>query len=74
MSPLNAAALALLALALSGCVEAIVVMKNPQTGEVAQCKAGGGPSMFPIIQASIDRSTADNCAAGYISAGWVRMN
>ena len=66
--------LTVFSLLVSGCVEAIVVMKNPQTGEVAQCRAGGGPSLFPIIQASIDRSTADNCAAGCTSAGWVRMN
>ena len=74
MSILTTAALTILALALSGCVEAIVVMKNPKTSEVAQCRAGGGPTMFPIIQAAIDRSTAENCAAGYIGAGWTRMN
>ena len=67
-------ATAFLALTIAGCAETILVMKDPQTAEVAQFRAGSGPTMFPIIQNEIDKSTAENCAAGCLGAGWVRMN
>ena len=70
----NVAAIAVLALVLSGCVESIAVLKNPTTGEMQQCRAGGGPTLFPLIQSSIDHSTVEDCARGYVTAGWVRMN
>ena len=65
---------AILAVTIAGCAETIIVLKNPTTNEVAQCRSGGGPAMFPIIQNAIDKSTAENCAAGYLGAGWKRMN
>jgi hypothetical protein len=39
------------ALFLSGCVQSEdVVMKNPQTGKVHECKTDSGLSLFPIAQ------------------------
>ena len=65
---------AFFAMLTAGCSETLIVMSNPKTGEVAQCRAGGGPTLFPIIQSALDKSTAESCAAGYLGAGWKRMN
>jgi hypothetical protein len=62
MKPLFALAVALAA---CGCTPTIV-MKNPQTGEVAQCR-GDSMDWNP-------RHAATTCATGYAKAGWVRMN
>lgn len=56
--------------ALSACVgPSIVVLKNPTTGEVVQCK---GSSMGLSMVA--DSMAARDCAAGYTASGWQRMN
>ncbi|MCQ8239765.1 hypothetical protein [Rhizosaccharibacter radicis] len=56
-------------LMLTGCGPQIIVMKNPQTGKVAQCNGtGAGRSRMANADAASD------CARGYEAAGWVRMN
>jgi PBP1b-binding outer membrane lipoprotein LpoB len=75
MSNKLAGALGICTLALAGCVQSEdIVMKNPATGEIRECKTNSGPSFFPIAQTMIDNSSARNCAAGYEAAGWQRMN
>lgn len=61
---------------LPGCVGSeVFVLRNPQTGEVKECRAEGARnSLFPIAQAMIDNSTAASCARGYQAAGWQKMN
>jgi len=69
------AAIIVCAALLSACVpHEIIVMKNPATGETAQCQTNSGPSFFPIAQTMIDNSAARSCAEGYKAAGWQRMN
>lgn len=55
---------------LSGCVgPTVVVMKNPQTGEIIRCTgSNNGLSM------ASDSWAAKGCADGYRAAGWERMN
>jgi hypothetical protein len=58
------------ACALSACVgPTVVVMKNPQSGEVIQCK--GASTGLSVTAESF---AARDCAAGYSAAGWQRMN
>jgi hypothetical protein len=53
----------------------VIVLQNPTTGELKECRAEGGRnSPFPLAQAMIDDSTANSCARGYVAAGWRRMN
>lgn len=60
---------------LAACVQSEdIVLKNPTTGEVRECKTNSGPSFFPIAQTMIDNSSARSCAAGFQAAGWQRMN
>lgn len=60
---------------LTGCVHAVdIVLKNPVTGEIKECKTDSGPSFFPIAQTKIDNSASQSCAKGYEAAGWLRMN
>jgi PBP1b-binding outer membrane lipoprotein LpoB len=64
-----------IALLVSGCVQSEdIVLKNPQTGEIHECKTNSGPSFFPIAQTMIDNSSSRSCATGFQAAGWVRMN
>ena len=52
-----------------------IVLKNPQTGQIVQCQSSlEGASPFPIAQQWIDSEKAEDCATGYVNAGWVRMN
>jgi hypothetical protein len=54
---------------MTGCVgPAVVVMKNTTTGELVQCR---GTSTVSIRAES---KAAEDCAQGYVSAGWTRMN
>ena len=39
-----------------------IVLKNPKTGEIAQCNGRW------------DSNRASICAQGYLSDGWVRLN
>lgn len=62
--------------ALPACVGSeVFILRNPQTGEIKECRAEGARnSFFPIAQAMIDNSTAESCARGYQAAGFQRMN
>jgi hypothetical protein len=57
-------------LALSACVgPTVVMMKNPQTGELVRCtRSNNGLSL------AADSWAAKGCADGYQAAGWQRMN
>ena len=68
-------ALLLIALTLTGCVHSeAIVLKNPTTGEIVLCHTDSGTTPFPIAQALIDNSATRDCASGYQSAGWQRVN
>lgn len=63
------------AVLVSGCVQSeLIVLKNPDTGEMKECSKNSGASLFPIAQTMIDNTSARSCAAGYQAAGWIRMN
>lgn len=68
----------LLALAmslLSGCAQReFIVLKDPTTGQIVQCHADSGASLFPIAQTMIDNTSTRSCAQGYQAAGFQRMN
>jgi hypothetical protein len=64
----------LLGALLAGCSSPIIVMKNPDTGEIAQCRGSDQASFFPIAQAMTNKSMVDSCTQGYEAAGWKRMN
>lgn len=60
---------------LGGCVQSeMIVLKNPATGEIKECNKNSGPSFFPIAQTMMDNTAARSCAAGYVNAGFIRMN
>jgi hypothetical protein len=60
---------------LGGCVPSeVIVLKNPANGEIKECSKNSGSSLFPIAQPMLDNSAARSCAAGYQTAGFVRMN
>lgn len=62
-------------IALAGCMQSeFIVMRNPATGEIKDCKTNSGASFFPIAQTAMDNSATRSCAAGYQAAGWQRMN
>ena len=48
-------------LLLAAC-QASIVLKNPKTGEIAQCNG------------KWDNNYAQTCAAGYLADGWQRLN
>lgn len=57
-------------LLLAGCVgPTVVVMKNPTSGEIVQCKGANTGLSMPA-----ESIAARDCADGYQAAGWVRMN
>lgn len=58
---------ALLVVALVGC-QSPVVLRDPATGQVAQCTSQAG-GFFPIIA----QSQIDDCAAAYERMGWKRQ-
>ena len=44
-------------LALAGCTQSeMIVLRNPQTGEIKECRTNSGPSFFPIAQTMIDNT------------------
>jgi hypothetical protein len=53
------------ALALAGC-ESTVVLRNPESGEMAQCTTEGNGSLLA-------RREVEQCAAAYERAGWERV-
>lgn len=61
MIRISAAVLILMALAACG---RTIVLRNPETGEMAQCTAAHGTGGIP---------EAERCADAYQSAGWVRL-
>jgi hypothetical protein len=75
MSMVKLIGIAAIAASLGGCVPSdFIVMKNPTTGELRECKTNSGSSLFPIVQTLMDKSSTHSCAAGYQAAGWQRMN
>lgn len=54
------------AMALAGCGPTMVVLKNPATGEVAQCKGDAWANWNPY-------AATEACAKGYEASGWQRM-
>lgn len=56
-------------LPLAACGPSVIVMKNPTTGEVVQCKGN-----TTGLSAVADAKAAQDCATGYQAAGWTRMN
>ncbi len=69
------AVIALAALTLAGCVQSeMIVLRDPRTGELKECRTNSGPSFFPIAQTMIDNTSTRSCAEGYQRAGFVRMN
>ena len=72
---LHKIAATLVVLTLAGCVQSeMIVLRNPQTGDVKECRTNSGASFFPIAQTMIDNSSTRSCAEGYQRAGFVRMN
>lgn len=62
---------------LAGCAPSPtdIVLRNPQTGQIMQCRSRlEGASFFPLAQQEIDREQAADCANGFVAAGWQRMN
>jgi hypothetical protein len=57
--------LSAIAMLLAGC-ESTIVLRNPSTGEMAQCTTGGSYGVFAVQE-------AERCAEAYQSAGWERM-
>ena len=67
---LRLAAGAALLLGVTGCVgPTVVVMKNPNTGEIVQCRGANTGISTPV-----ESMAARDCANGYQAAGWQRMN
>lgn len=67
----------LIPIALFGCAPrpTDIVLRNPQTGQIMQCRSRlEGASPFPIAQQWIDSEHAEDCARGFVAAGWQRMN
>lgn len=57
-------------LALGACVgPTVVVVKNPKTGEIVQCR--GSNTGLSVVAESM---AAKGCADGYQATGWERMN
>jgi uncharacterized protein YceK len=56
---------AALVLSLAGC-ESTVVLRDPETGDMAQCTTEGNSSLLA-------RREVEQCAAAYERAGWERM-
>jgi hypothetical protein len=57
-------------LMLGACVgPTVVMMKNPQTGELVRCSGANNGLSLPA-----DSWAAKGCADGYQAAGWQRLN
>jgi hypothetical protein len=62
--------LALTCVMLVGCAPNLVVMKNPKTGQMAQCQGQASNVGFGIP----GHQEAEGCAQAYQGEGWVRLN
>jgi hypothetical protein len=51
--------------AVSGCTDSVLVLRDPRSGQVVQCQ-GSGP--WPVRQ-----NQAEQCADGYQRAGFVKL-
>jgi len=60
------AVLAMILMALGGCAEQRIIMKNPRTGQVIQCVREG--PLFTI------KSEAKDCADALQRDGWIRLD
>jgi hypothetical protein len=66
---MNRLVMLLAACSLGGCVgPTVVMMKNPQTGEIVRCSGDG------LLSMAADSWAAKGCADGYQAAGWARLN
>jgi hypothetical protein len=61
----STATLIVLAFALASCAPAAIALRDPQTGETAQCHGDA--------QARWNPEATEDCARGYEAAGWVRV-
>jgi hypothetical protein len=57
----------LAAIFLAGCGSTLIVLKNPQNGQIVQCSSGNS-SQF------IAQNEADNCAKAYEREGYQRIS
>ena len=59
------ATLALVLLALAGCAPSQIVLRDPQSGQTAQCQGDGAAQWNP--------QATEDCARAYEAVGWVRL-
>lgn len=61
-------------LALSGCASSpsdyFALMKNPKTGQVAQCKTAANDEYVPVLA----KDEIDHCVKAYEKAGFIRID
>ena len=68
----NPLALGLIGFILAGCATPITALKNPTTGQVAQCGGGvGGSIAGGLIGHAIEKSSDENCVRNYKAAGFI---
>ena len=61
----TACALLLLACSLSGCAPSQIELRDPRTGQTAQCQGDSRSRWNP--------EATETCARGYEAAGWQRL-
>jgi hypothetical protein len=57
--------LALVLLGLAGCAPSEIVLRDPRSGQTAQCHGDGSSSWNP--------QATEDCARAYEAVGWVRV-
>jgi len=65
---------ACLPLLVAGCAEPeFILLKNPTTGQVAECHTYSAWTLAPIAQTAIDNMRTRSCARDYEAAGFQRL-
>jgi len=60
---------------LAGCTQPEpIVLRNPVTGEVRQCRATVSAFVFPIAATAYTSPAVRQCVMAYEAAGWWRLN
>src|SRR3954452_3624114 len=60
---------------LAGCTQPEpIVLRNPVTGEVRQCRATVSAFVFPIAATAETSPAVRQCVTAYEAAGWWRLN